>query len=97
MCVLFAEVNLRDMGLSRMSLRICLPRSEGAPPRHRVKIEALTCQLSLPIWIGCVVRILSAASNDEMRLGSMALGEKGTLIVASACPWSEMIKWDFLE
>ena len=97
MCVLLAEVNLRDMGLSRMSLRMCLPRSGGAPPRHRVRIEALRCQLSLPIWMGCVVRILSAASNDEMRLGSMALGEKGTLIVASASPWSEMIKWDFLE
>ena len=91
------EVNLRDMGLSRMSLRMCLPRRGGAPPLHRVRMEALRCQLLLPMYMGCVVRILSTASSDEMRLGWMASGEKGTLIVAPASPWSEMIKWDFLE
>ena len=86
MCVLFAEVNLRDMGLSRMSLRMLLLRSGGAPPRRLVKNEALTYQLSPPMWMGCVVRILSAASRDVMRLSSITLDEKGMLMVVPVYP-----------
>ena len=86
MWVLFAEVNLRAMGLSRMSLRMFLLRSGGTPPRHLDRSEALTYQLSPPMWMGCVVRILSAASRDEMRLRSITLGEKGTLMVVHVYP-----------
>ena len=96
MCVLFAEVNLRDMGLSRMSLRMFLLRRGGAPPRHRVRSEALTCQQPPPMWMGCVVMILFAASRDDMRLGSIALGEKRMLMVVPVYPWSEMIRWELL-
>ena len=48
-CVLFAEVNLRDMGLSRISLRMLLLRNGGAPPLCLIRSEALTSQLFSPM------------------------------------------------
>ena len=86
MCVLFAEVNLRVMGLSRMSLRMLLLRRGGAPPRCLCNRDALANQLLPPMWTGCVVRILLEASSDTMRCGLMTASENGTRMVVSADP-----------
>ena len=67
-----------------------------SPPRCLVKSEALTYQLPPPMWMGCVVRILSAASRDVMRLSSITLDEKGTLMVVPVYPWSDMVRWELL-
>ena len=43
-----------------------------------------------------MVRILSAASRDVMRLSSITLDEKGTLMVVPVYPWSDMVRWELL-
>ena len=91
-CVLFAEVNLRDIGLSRMSLRMFLLRNGGAPPRRLCNSVALEYQLPPPVWMGCVIRILLDASSGTMRCGSMTLGENGTFMFVPVDPRSEMIR-----
>ena len=85
-CVLFAEVNLRVMGLSRMSLRMPLLRRGGAPPRCLCNGDALASQLLPPMWMGCVVRILLEASSDTMRCGLMTASENGRRIVVPVDP-----------
>ena len=92
MCVLFAEVNLHVMGLSRMSLMMPLLRRGGAPPRCLCNRDALMNQLLSPMWMGSVVRTLLEASNDTMSCGLMTSIENGMRMAVPGDPWSEMIR-----
>ena len=62
--MLFAEVNLWLMGLSRTSLMILRLRKGGDPPRDFDRICTLENQVPLPMYAGGVVVILYEESME---------------------------------
>ena len=90
MWVLLAEVNLRVIGFSSMSLMMLQLRKGGAPPRDLESWCALAIQVLCSVCVGRVEVILFELSREIRAFVLMTSLEK--VIRRCSCGWSVKVK-----
>ena len=88
--MLLAEVNLRTMGFSSMSLVMLRQRRGGAPPRDLESWWALTNHVLKSMSVGRLDVILWELSKERIALTLIDLLEK--VIRKSCCGWSMKVR-----